>query len=193
MKIPDLIDILQEPTETKSILQKTNPLDFLTEENTKVTENTDFLNVEDPGEKEDENIVEEKQPVTEEDYKQNATMIVGTIDLLQTLSLPFLYQRSMFTKEERLRLKVLKKSQTDQGETTYSEDDLILLDKYNTFLELKENISFSEMESNALIDPLSTIMQKYKLSLGPEIMLFTALATVTLPRFLPILTPLEKL
>ena len=68
-----------------------------------------------------------------------------------------------------------------------------MLDKYDTFLQLKDSVPFTDMESKALIDPLAKILKKYNMSLGPEIMLFTALATVSVPRFLPLFTPLERM
>ena len=195
MKTPDLIDILNEPTESKSIFKEPDPDDFLTHEEPDETGSFDIFSSvtgaddEEPAPEKNE----EKTFLSDDEYRDNASMIVGTIDALQTLSLPFLYQRSMFTREERLRLKDIKKMQQSDDELVLTEDDQSLLDKYDTFLQLKDSVPFTDMESKALIDTLAKILKKYNMSLGPEIMLFTALATVSVPRFLPLFTPLERL
>ena len=195
MKTPDLIDILKEPTESKSIFTEPDPDDFLTSEDTEDSHSFDMFSTYTGADDEDPlpEKNEEKTFLSDDEYRENASMIVGTIDALQTLTLPFLYQRSMFTREERLRLKEIKKMQQSDEELFLTEDDQVLLDKYDTFLQLKDSVPFTDMESKMLIDPLAKIFKKYNMSLGPEIMLFTALATVSIPRFLPLFSPLERL
>lgn len=195
MKTPDLIDILNEPTESKSIFTEPDPDDFLTPEDTEDSHSFDMFST-DTGADDEEPVTEkneEKTFLSDDECRENASMIVGTIDALQTLTLPFLYQRSMFTREERLRLKKIQKMQQSDDEIVLNEDDQSLLDKYDTFLQLKDSVPFTDMESKALIEPLAKILKKYNMSLGPEIMLFTALATVSIPRFLPLFSPLERL
>ena len=195
MKTPDLIDILKEPTEKKSIFTEPDPDDFLQPEESDESGSFDFFSTDSGADEEEptDNKTEEKTFLSDDEYRDNATMVVGTIDALQTLSLPFLYQRSMFTRDERLRLKQIKKMQQSDEELILTEDDQVLLDKYDTFLQLKDSVPFTDMESKMLIDPLAKIFKKYNMSLGPEIMLFTALATVSVPRFLPLFTPLERM
>ena len=124
MKTLDLIDILNEPTEIKSIFTEPDPDDFLTHEEPDETGSFDIFSSDRGADDEpapDKN--EEKTFLSDDEYRDNASMIVGTIDALQTLSLPFLYQRSMFTREERLRLKEIKKMQQSDDELVLTEDD----------------------------------------------------------------------
>jgi len=195
MKTPDLIDILKEPTEKKSIFTEPDPDDFLQPEKTEENGSFDFFTADSTSddEKPSPDKKEEKTFLSDDEYRDNASMVVGTIDALQTLTLPFLYQRAMFTRDERLRLKQIKQMQQSDEELILTEEDQILLDKYDTFLQLKDSVPFTDMESKMLIDPLAKIFKKYNMSLGPEIMLFTALATVSVPRFLPLFTPLERM
>ena len=195
MKTPDLIDILKEPTEKKSIFTEPDPDDFIQPEEPEGNSAFDIFSSDAGADDEytPEEPTEQKTFLSDDEYRDNASMVLGTIDALQTLTLPFLYQRSMFTRDERLRLKQIKKMQQSEEELILTEEDQILLDKYDTFLQLKDSVPFTDMESKMLIDPLAKIFKKYNMSLGPEIMLFTALATVSVPRFLPLFTPLERM
>lgn len=193
MKTPDLIDILKEPTEKKSIFTQPDPDDFLQPDESDTNNESNFFSSANQTPEEKEPAEKEKTFLTDDEYRDNASMVVGTIDALQTLTLPFLYQRAMFTREERMRLKQIKQMQQSDEELVLTEEDQVLLDKYDTFLQLKDSVPFTDMESKMLIDPLAKIFKKYNMSLGPEIMLFTALATVSVPRFLPLFTPLERM
>jgi len=209
MNTPNLVDILKQKTEPKTN-HKVDLTDFAQQESGPTPNNDDFEE-KPPVEEEKVNTEEntqaeftEKEPqlqksskprVSEEEYRNSAKMCIALVDGLQVISLPWLYQKSMFTKEELKNLKEInkrKKAAGSSGEETYTDADLVLLDKYSTFEELKENIPFTENEIELVENPLTQIFSKYNLQPGPEFALISAAFVVLAPRFLPLLTGLEK-
>lgn len=184
----DLIDILKEPTEPK---------------------NEDFIELENPAEKNanininDFELPPQPQPqvevpvtakprLSESEYEEQAEMAIALFDGIQTLTLPWLYQKSMFTRKEMDQLKSLKEKKK-QPEVELTEEDLILEEKYRTYKELCDAVPYTEKEIQLIKNPLAKVFSKYNIQLGPEFMLITALAYVSVPRFLPLFSKLENL
>ncbi|MBW6482835.1 MAG: hypothetical protein K0B10_07220 [Vicingaceae bacterium] len=185
MNIPNLIDVLKAETE-----QKQKP----TEENTQQQSATppnfdDFLDEPEP---EPEKVEPPKPKLSLSDHNKSAEMFIMTVDGLQTISLPWLYQKTLFKKSELEELKAIKLALKEKTETSLTQKQLVLLDKYSTYEELKEGVSFSKDEIELLKGPLGKVFEKYDVDLGPEILLFGAVAAVMLPRYIPFLSNLEE-
>lgn len=202
MKIPepdnhniDLIDILQEPTELKS--EGIKEFDFqpqtteqpIAVEQPKAEINPDDFNLNPPQPQPEQ---PQKPRLSESEYAEQAEMSIALFDGLQTLTLPWLYQKSMFSKKEREQLKQLNEKRK-QPEVELTEDDLQLEEKYRTYKQLCDQIPYTEKEVELLKGPLAKVFSKYNIQLGPEFMLFTALAYVSIPRYLPLFSKLENL
>ncbi len=202
MKTPSLIDILKEPTEQKIIgavfdaVQEERPEPNLDDFAQETQEDAPQETQEDAPQKTPTEAPPQepiKKEITLEDATNTASMVVASYDALQTLTFPFLYQRALFTKEERQTLKNIKVKMRQSGVASLDEHEQILFDKYTTYSDIKDSVSFTEDETQLIIQPLAEVFKKYNISLGPEMLLLGALATVSLPRFLPFFTPLEKL
>lgn len=208
MKTPDLIEILKQQTEQKGSATQPNPDDFeqVKEEQapnpedfepqpepepTPEPENTnDFTAFSQPQQQKPQ-----KPILTDAEYRQNAKMWIALVDGLGTISLPWAYQKQLFTKPELKALKELnkrKKEAGSSGEITYTEADLKLLEKYEVFNELKENIPFQEEEIQMIENPLTEVFKKYNFQPGPEVALITAASIIMAPRLLPLLSGFEK-
>ena len=202
MKTPNLIDILSEPTEHKQ------PSFLETSENTK-TEDFQTIDTEIPEppkvnlddfapEIEKRNPPEPVKPEVKKtlsfsEQKESAKMVVATYDAIQTLTFPFLYKKALFSREELKMLNNIKVKMRQDGETSLTEEEVQLYDKYTTLEDLSQNVGFTEEEAELIIQPLAKVFAKYNISIGPELLLIGSLATVSLPRFLPFFSPLEKL
>lgn len=195
MKIPeidniDLIDILKEPVEQKNEVSKDSDF-FNLNLDEKPTINKSDFEPEQKASSEPDN--KTKKPLlTEKQYAEQAELSIALFDGLQTLTLPFLYKKAMFNRKELEDLKTLNQKKKQQ-EVELTEEDLILEEKYRTYKELSDNVSFNENEIELLKTPLTKVFSKYNVQLGPEFMLFTALAYVSIPRYLPLFSKLEKL
>lgn len=149
--------------------------------------------------KEEERIKEESQPEPEPEkeeppimsYHDQAGLLIAFVDGTMQLSLPYLYQRSIFNKGEIKKLKELKKSLKEKKETSLDSVELELMDKYNDYIDLKNNVEFSEKEVGYLHEPIEKTLEKYKVKLGPEIMLAGALMMVLTPRIMPLFAKLD--
>jgi hypothetical protein len=209
MKLPetpsniDLIDILKEPTEPKNEGLKQS--DFLNASKNVASDNvaTEIkaaINADDfelpPPPPPDQPPIEPQKPskprLSESEYEEQAEMSIALFDGLQTLTLPWLYQKSMFTRKELEQLKALNEKKR-QPEVELTEEDLKLEEKYRTYKELCDEVPYKEKEIEMLKSPLAKVFSKYNIQLGPEFMLFTALAYVSVPRYLPLFSKLENL
>jgi hypothetical protein len=193
----DLIDILQEPTETKS--EGIKITDFVTEQETPAAEqqpkpeiNPDDFVLNQPQPQPEQPQKPQKPRLSESEYEEQAEMSIALFDGLQTLTLPWLYQKSMFSKKEREQLKELNEKRK-KPEVELTEEDLKLEEKYRTYKELSDNVPYTEKEIELMKTPLAKVFSKYNIQLGPEFMLFTALAYVSIPRYLPLFSKLENL
>lgn len=186
----DLIDILKEPTEFKP---ETNLDDFELPKDDTIKANPDDFDIkEEPLQNIKEEVPSGKPRLSENEYAEQAEMTIALFDGLQTLTLPWLYQKSLFTKEERKKLKELSdKLKKDVVELT--EEDIKLREKYHTYKELSDNVPYTEKEVELLKGPLAKVFSKYNVQLGPEFILFSALAYVSVPRYLPLFSKLENL
>ncbi len=198
MITPDLIDILAEKTVSKPDTNSTAvPFEDTTAADIMAEKPTPNISDFEP-EPTPEPIAAPKTEVelpklSFSEQKETAKMVVATYDAIQTLSFPYLYKKSLFSKKELKQLQDIKVSLRQNGVASLTEKEQILYDKYTTLEDLSDSVGFTEEEANLIIEPLAKVFQKYNISLGPELVLIGALMTISAPRFLPFFSPLEKL
>lgn len=199
MKVPetpnnvDLIEILKKPVELKNEGIKAS--DFMSESESTVNNTTINMNDFDlppPPPPQPQQQAPSKPRLSESEYEQQAEMTIMVFDGLQSLTLPWLYQRSMFTKEERKKLKELNEKKK-KPEVELTEEDLKLEEKYATYKELCDAVPYTEKEVETLKGPLAKVFSKYNVQLGPEALFLSALLYVSIPRYLPLFSKLENL
>ena len=122
-----------------------------------------------------------------------ANGIIAIYDIFQTLTFPYGYKKSMFKKGEWKKIQELRIRMRQNTETILNEKDLVLMDKLDTFNDLRENVPFTEKEIAAISVPLAKVLGKYNLKLGAEMILFSSLVMIALPRIMPFFSPLEDL
>jgi len=197
----DLIDILKEETETKAdpnIKPESSDFEPVKTEQPPIDNNEPIKSEPNPADFEPNNpLLEPPQPkvkprLSEKEYEQSAEMTIMLFDGIQTLTLPYLYQKSIFTRDEIKKLKELNE-RYKKPEVDLSEEDQKLLDKYHDYKELSDNVPFTEQEIDLLKNPLAKVYSKYNVHVGPEFLLLGAIATVMGPRLLPLFSKLERL
>lgn len=199
METPDLFNILAQPTE-----RKPENNEFETEATQKSSPNPDDFEPAPEPEPEPkkgafDEFIQKKEPeqisskpiLTDEEYNYKAKQMIATVDAIQSITLPFLYQKSLFKKKELEQLKSLKVKLKESGETSLNEKELELLDKYETFKELKQNVPFKEEEIEFLNTPLGAIFKKYNFQPSEEIMFLGVASAVIFPRYMPFISILE--
>lgn len=191
----DLIDILSEPVEVKDTQQyEFNLFDEPNSENAKINPNDFELPSSDdmPHQTTDPSQITKKPPrLSESEYEEQAEMSIALFDGLQVITLPWLYQKSMFTRKELLQIKKLKEKKKFP-EVELTEEDLKLEEKYHTYKELADAVPLNEKEIEMIKGPLAKVFSKYNIQIGPEFILLSALSYISIPRYLPLFSKLEK-
>lgn len=139
-----------------------------------------------PGEKKPD------EPEYKLSYEEQAKIVVGSIDALNTLILPPAYKKKLFTAAEIKRIPECKAIHDlkKMGSTAVKEipEDLVpVYTKYVRYVELVKDIELSPAEMNSLITPLAGVFQKYQIQAGPEIALIMAVIMVFTPRLSPLI------
>ena len=129
---------------------------------------------------------------------QQAKLLIAFVDGLDCLILPWAYQKSIFTKDEWIQLKKIKKIKESTSKSLaafreLSDSDKELLSRYNDFKEIEEDIPFTKSEIDRITTPLAAVMEKYNFNMSCEVLLFSALATIMTPRIMPLFNKLERL
>ncbi len=135
--------------------------------------------------------VKTEPPMSKE---EQARLMVGFVDGLDVLILPWAYQKTIFTDSERARLTDLKRKIGNAGSKQeglqLDAKETELYSKYSDYTEITKNIPFDDKESSMLIETLAAVMKKYNKDMGPEGLFLGALGTVMLPRLMPLFTKL---
>lgn len=129
-------------------------------------------------------------------YAAQAELLIAFVDGIDCLIMPWGYQQSIFSREERKRLrqiKTIKESKSLKAFQELSEADKNLLERYNDYKELVEAIPFTNSEIEMTKIPLAAVMEKYKTNLGPEMLLMGAMFTLMAPRLMPMFNKFERL
>ena len=190
MKFPgveeiNLVDLLAESVKPKAV-----------QENESVINSDDFEKEEVIKEEEikvEKEVIEVDKPLEPEipvNYSDEAMNVIAFIDGLQSLTMPFAYQRSIFSKADRKILKNWKEKGKPQ-EFTESEKELLI--KVTYYKDLANDIEFSETEIDMLHKPLADVMAKYKIKMGPELALLGAAGLIFSHRLMPLFNRFEKM
>lgn len=136
-------------------------------------------------------VKEEKKPEIKIDYIDQAKTMVMTLDTASQITLPMVYRRRMFTKDEREQLKEIKDywrswKNNKLKEDALSDQELKLIRLYDEYKEIVDAIDFSEKEIEMLSNPLALMLQKYNMQSGPEASFIFAIVTVMGPRIMPL-------
>lgn len=131
------------------------------------------------------------KPEIKIDYTDQAKTMIMTLDVASQITLPIVYKRRMFTKDEREQLKEIKNywkawKEGKLKDDALNEDELKLIRVYDEFKEIVDAVDFSPKEIDMLSNPLALMLQKYNMQSGPEAAFIFALVTVMGPRIMPL-------
>lgn len=141
---------------------------------------------------------EEPKQIPVEEFERNAALIVGTLESVSKLGLPYAYTAKLFTEEEKPFLDEMKAIYTylqdkNLGEKMFAkmeeEKEQImrgLLPKYAKYEKLIDKLPFSKDEREQLTAPLAEIFRKYNLTTGAEVSLILAVLTIVGSRLAPV-------
>lgn len=155
-------------------------------------EDVDAFNVQDT-EKPAEN--ESGQPQSEPEpkkvpfnYKSTATWAVRILDGVNGKVLPPLYNRKMYTVEERQRVADYEALEAQGQAWELSQEDEKLLEKRERIRALVEAVPMSDEEKAELSEALADVMEEADMRLSPMNKLLITLGMVEGVRLLPLLT-----
>jgi hypothetical protein len=121
-------------------------------------------------------------------FGDQAELIVGFIDGLQSIVLPNLYSKAIFNGQERDQIMNFKKA--GKKESEFKKENPELAEKYFDYVNLVDDIPFTNDEIRMVKSPLEAVMKKYNWNVGPEFLLVGALFTVMSPRIIPLFSKL---
>ena len=101
--------------------------------------------------------------------KYQARMIIMFIDNLGKMILPDLYRRKMFTAKDEETLK--NTSDENLRNNNLTPEEQTVFKKYEKYREHVKGIPLTETEIECLEEPMSQVIEKYGLDMGPEFML----------------------
>ena len=180
MNIPEhsddsLLQLLIQPTEDKTIIEANAPQPDL----------NDFepeIKPEPTPEIETEN-----KPLTRAACKTSANGIVDLIDGTASLMLPSIYKKRLFgTKQKFNEAKALSRKSRNNIQTV-DEVEQALIDKYHDYIDYVDDLPIDGDEKELISKPLADVLFKHQKTASPEMMLVIAVATVYLPKTLPLI------
>lgn len=178
-------------------LDSTDPIQTEMAEETRERkpEDVDTFNVQDTEkpaeEKLDDN--ESGKPQSEQkkvpiNYKSTATWAVRILDGVNGKVLPPLYNRKMYTVEERQRVADYEALEAQGRAWELSPEDEMLLEKRERIRALVEAVPMSDEEKAELSEALADVMEEADMRLSPMNKLLITLGMVEGVRLLPLLT-----
>lgn len=121
-------------------------------------------------------------PRSPADFEEQAKLYIAFADGVQSLALPYFYQKQNFTPDELSRL-----AEIGQAPDQVKPEDEPIKAKGAAFTEYMEALPFKTKEEKLLLGPLAKVLEKYNHAPGPETALIMAALTVMAPRVLPLL------
>jgi len=128
---------------------------------------------------------EKKVPVN---YKSTATWAVRILDGVNTKVLPPLYQRKLYTAEERQRVADFEALELHSQACEVTDADEKLLEKRERIKALIDAVPMSDEEKSELSEALADVMEEADMRLSPMNKLLITLGMVEGVRLLPLLT-----
>jgi hypothetical protein len=121
-------------------------------------------------------------------YKSTATWAVRILDGVNAKMLPSLYERKMYTRDERQRVADMDAMEAQGLSFEVSKSDEKLLEKRDRIRALVDAIPMSDDEKEELSEALSDVMEEADMRLSPMNKLLITLGMVEGVRLLPLLT-----
>lgn len=121
-------------------------------------------------------------------YKSTATWAVRILDGVNGKMLPSLYERKMYTRDERQRVADMDAMEAQGLSFEVSNSDEKLLEKRDRIRALVDAIPMSDDEKEELSEALSDVMEEADMRLSPMNKLLITLGMVEGVRLLPLLT-----
>lgn len=118
------------------------------------------------------------------DYDEQADLLVGVVDSVQQIAFSAIGKRKMFTAEERVKIKEVRKKKRKKQELT--EDEQELLEAWHDFRDFEEDLPFEEKEAEMIRKPLAKVLEMQAANFDPRTALLLAVAMVTAPRVMMI-------
>lgn len=175
-------------------LNSTDPIQTEMAEETRERkpEDVDAFNVQDtekPADNESGQLQSEPEPKKVPfNYKSTATWAVRILDGVNGKVLPPLYNRKMYTVEERQRVADYEALEAQGQAWELSPEDEKLLEKRERIRALVEAVPMSEEEKAELSEALADVMEEADMRLSPMNKLLITLGMVEGVRLLPLLT-----
>lgn len=196
--ITDISDVLAEETKVKNFTPpKNDDEEEVTQEKTNDDDFDSILDEEEPKNDEEDPGATNEENADKNTFsaKDNAEVILGTLDSFFQLVLPFAYSKKMFTEKEKEHLPEIKAVYSVRGRKSFEgmfnqlpDEDKILYDKYLVYKESCDAIPFSKQETRHLSLPLEAVLKKHGWDTGPEASLFMALFMITGSRLTPFIS-----
>ena len=174
----NLIDQFSQPTEEVN--------------NTPVFEQVSNIEIEEIPEVTDDVVKDKLRDLV--DDEDTAEMLIDAYDMLGQFVLPWMYQRALFTAEERTQLKAtlekIKKSKKDtDGKVTITyteeEQDLLMMNEESEAYE-RDIVPLSDKEIAAIKKPLIKLIAKIDMNVSPLSALSFVMLMTSVPRLLPV-------
>jgi len=141
------------------------------------------------------------EPVDPHDYRQDAEALVSIMDSVAIVTLPPLYRLAALTREQRQQIKAIERkvkkpvmSTREDGTTELVYGSVNLTDEekeiwqiHEALEDLNEIVPLSQEETEKIVDPMTRVLQKYKVKVGPEAELAGVMMAVYGLRFAPLL------
>lgn len=118
------------------------------------------------------------------DYDEQADLLVGVVDSVQQIAFSAIGKRKMFTAEERVKIKEVRKKKRKKQELT--EDERELLKAWHDFRDFEEDLPFEDKEAEMIRKPLAKVLEMQSANFDPRTALLLAVAMVTAPRVMMI-------
>ncbi len=170
-----LLELLVQPTEDKTIIEANAPEPNL----------NDF----EPEIKPEkvEPVPEEPSTLTLAQCRKSANGMVDLMDGTVSLVLPSVYKKRLFaTKQKFNEAKMLARKYRNNIQPV-DENEQDLIDKYHDYLDYVDDLPIEDDEKELIAKPLADVLFKHQKTMSPEFSLVIAVATVYLPKTLPLI------
>ncbi len=187
----DITDVLGEETIVKDFKAKESEEQETTQDKADSDDFAKGVNEPEPDKAED-NESSSQRADSGSSAKDNAEVVIGTLDGLFQMVLPIGYARKIFSEEDKEKLpeiKALFSMRKRAGfKAMYSQqpdEDKTLYDKYCVYVEFCDGVPFTDKETKLMSKPLEAVLKKHNWDTGPEVSLIMAMFMVTSSRIAP--------
>ena len=156
----------------------------------KVEEVKEEIEAEEVEQIEEEKAQDEKQKFNL-DPSEMAGSIIDIFDYVQTLILPPLHEKTLFTKEERENLNEIlekaHKAKKEGAKVTLDFKDKSVIERWEKNEKYRAKVPLKDPEKEMLRKPLEKVLAEMNVETSPQAALMWTATIVTAPRILPLL------